>query len=150
MQVGDPIEILFLADKAFGVITHVEKYEGAYIVGWVNPRKQQSLLVCFPDLPYLPQHIFDEDKRPDLFSATAWLYWKEHIWPVPVGTPSTKRIGPESNPAVVGSREIHTDPIEHAKEKIRHILKLSRHMASDLIIHPGDDAEQELHNRWWR
>ena len=147
MQVGDTIEILLLADKVKGRIVQVEKYRRGYIVSWDSLTKQRSTLVVFPDLPYLPQALLDEEVRPDLYSATAWLYWKNHIWPVPVGNPGL-RMSKEG--FVTGSRLIRGDPREHARAKIDHILALEKNMHADMEIYPQDDWELEQHRKWWR
>ena len=99
---GDPLKVVFLAEEASGIVEYVEEYRSAYIVGYRTPRNQRAVVTIFPGYTYHPAtspyfqwwHV-----------ATAYVHWKHHIWPVPLGMPSPQE------------REIPGDPLEHARRE---------------------------------
>ena len=103
MEVGDAIKIRLLAHELGAKVTEVEKYRGAYILDYkfVVSGFNASCAV-FPELPNLPPASFFTQ---ELYTITAWLTWKDHLWPVPMKD-GRRRMVPGADPRAIMQRRI--------------------------------------------
>ena len=120
-------------------IMESEKYRNAYIIAYLAKTKEGMSVRCiatvFPTLTYLPAY----SPRPELYAASAHVYWKQHIWPAPQGRP----LGRPAHGPMSSERAYSQDKIDHVWDD------LYPYMTSDLIMNPVSDDEYELHKMWW-
>jgi len=126
----------------YGTVTEVEEYRGTYMFSYLSRRtKKKSVAVVFPDLPNLPQPLtLPDGSKPfsHLYITTAWLYWKDHIWPMPVGLNGVLK------------QQVTIDMRQYTRDKVDHVLDLARPMTQQIELNPGDDREYGFWKKWMR